>query len=113
VTSRSSIAPARRRQRQQVLRRRLGRRVEDVAEARHRHLHLLKVLPELRQAQDRLHDLARDHIEGDEFADRHLAVDHRLRAEEQDQSAVVALLTYWMRFWPERAEHAGVERGAT
>ena len=27
-------------------------------------------------------------------------------------SAVVTLLTYWIRFWPERAEHAGVERGA-
>ena len=40
---------------------------------------------ELRQSEDRLHDLTCDHVEGDELADRHRAFDHRLRAEEQDQ----------------------------
>ena len=76
---------ARRRQGQQVLWHGFGRRVEDVAETRDRDLHLLKVLPQLRQAKDRLHHLACDHIEGDEFADRHRAFDHRLRADKQDQ----------------------------
>ena len=71
----------------QVLRNRFGRRVENVAKASDRDLNLLKILPKLRQAQDRLNDLRGDHIEGDRFAHRHRTLDHRLRADEQDQGS--------------------------
>ena len=54
MTLRNSIAPARRRQHGASRSAALGRRVEDVAEPLDRDLHLLEVLPELGQAQDRL-----------------------------------------------------------
>ncbi len=60
---------------------RLGRGVEDVAEARDREPRLLEVLPDLGQPQDRLGDPAGQHVEGDELADRQLAVDHQVGAE--------------------------------
>ena len=66
-------------------RRRLGRRVEDVAQPLDRDLDLLEVLPDLREAQDRLHRLRSDHVEGDERADAEFAVDHRLGPEQQDR----------------------------
>ena len=73
-----------RRRRRHVLRRDFHRRVQDVAEPLDRNLDLLEVLEELRQAQDRLHHLASDHVERDQFADGHLSGDHRLRAVEDD-----------------------------
>ena len=76
---------ARRRQRGAGQRRRLGRRIEDVAEPLDRDLHLLEVLPDLRQAQDRLDGLPGDHVEGDERADRQFAVDDRLGAEQEQR----------------------------
>ena len=88
-----------------------GGRVEDVAQTRDRHLHLLKILPQLRQPQDRLHHLARDHVEGDEFADRHRPFHHRLRADKQDQRGR-DLAHVLDEVLPERARNAGVERGA-
>ena len=63
----------------------LGRRVQHVAQALDRDLHLLEVLVELGQAQHRGGHLGRDHVEGDERADRQFAVDHRLGAEEHQQ----------------------------
>ncbi len=77
---------AARRRRQQARRRReFGRRVEDIAQALDRDLHLLEVLPDLRQAQDRLDRLRSDHVEGDKRADGQLAVDHRLGAEQKQR----------------------------
>ena len=48
--------------------------------------HLLEVLPELRQPQHRLRDPAGQHVEGDQLADRQLAVDHQLGAEIEDRA---------------------------
>src|SRR6185369_6758952 len=61
------------------------RGIQDVAQPFDGDLRLLEVLPELRQAQDRRRHLVHDHVEGDQPADRHLAVDHSLGAEEQHQ----------------------------
>ena len=108
---RTSIAPRGGGKRQQVLRDRLGRRVEDVAEPGDRDLHLLEILPELRKPEDRLHDLAGDHVEGDELADGHRALDHRFRADEQDQRGR-HLGDILDRVLADRAEHAGIEGGA-
>ena len=55
---------------------RLGGGVEDVAEPRDRQPRLVKILPDLRQPQHRRAHPARQHVEGDEFADREAAVDH-------------------------------------
>ena len=63
---------------------RLGRGVEDVAEPGDRKPRLVEVLPDLRQPQHRRADAAGQHVEGDEFADRQLAVDDQLGAEIQD-----------------------------
>src|ERR1700733_11443369 len=102
---------ARRGQGQKVLGRRRRRRVEDVAQTRDGYLHLLKILPQLRQPQDRLHHLAPDHVEGDEFADRHRPFDHRLRADKQDQRG--RDLAYVLdKVLSERSRDAGVEGGA-
>ena len=60
---------------------RLGGGVEDVAQPRDRQARLVKVLPDLREAQHRRADPAGQHVEGDEFADRQAAVDHQLGAE--------------------------------
>ncbi len=59
--------------------------VEDVAEPLDGDLHLLKILPQLRQPQDRLDRLPGDHVEGDERAHRQLAGHHRMRPEQQGQ----------------------------
>ena len=76
---------ARRRQRRATLRPKLRRRVQDVAQPFDRHLHLLEILPDLRQAQDGLRRLARDHVEGDQLANRQVAIHHGARAEHEDQ----------------------------
>ena len=55
--------------------------VEDVAQPRDGDSRLLEILPQLRQPQHRLRHAARQHVEGDELADGHLAVDHRQGAE--------------------------------
>ena len=55
---------------------RLRRGVEDVAEALDRQPRLVEILPDLRQAQHRCADPAGQHVEGDEFADAQVAVDH-------------------------------------
>ena len=44
----------------------------------------MKILPDLREAQNRLRHPARQHVEGDQFADTHIAADHGFRAEEQN-----------------------------
>ena len=94
-----------------VLRRRLGRGEEDVAEALDRDLDLLEILPELRQAQDGLDHLSGDHVEGDEFADCHLAVHHGLGADEEHQRRR-RLGDELHEVLPDGAEDAGVEGGA-
>ncbi len=58
-----------------------GGGVEDVAEPRDRDARLMEILPDLRQPQHRLRDPARQHVEGDQLADRQLAVDDELGAE--------------------------------
>ena len=60
-----------------------GRRIEDVAETADRDLHLLEILPELRETQHRLRRLVHDHVEGDEAADGQLVLDHRACSEEK------------------------------
>jgi uncharacterized protein YbjT (DUF2867 family) len=58
---------------------------EDVAEAVDRDAHLLEILPQLREPQDRLGDAAGKHVERDQAADRQLAGDHCLGPEEQNR----------------------------
>ena len=55
--------------------------IEDVAQPRDRQARLVKVLPDLREAQHRRAHPAGQDVEGDEFADRQAAVDHQLGAE--------------------------------
>ena len=74
---------ARGRRSQARRRREFGRGVEDVAEAVDRDMHLLEILPDLRQPQNRRHRLRGDHVEGDQRADGEVAVDHRLGAEQE------------------------------
>ena len=63
---------------------RLGRRIEDVAQPRHRQARLVKVLPDLREAQHgRVHP-AGQNIESHQFADRQIAIDDQLGAEIKD-----------------------------
>ena len=76
---------ARGRQRDAGERSRLGRCVENVAEAIDRDLHLLEVLPDLRKPQDRLHGLHGDHVEGHQRPHGQFAVDHCLGAEQQQR----------------------------
>ena len=87
----------------------LGRAVEDVAQPLHRNLHLLEILPQLRQPQDRRRGLVHDHVEGDQAADRQVAVDHRLGAEEQHRGGrrLVDILNGVLA---EIAQHHGLER---
>ncbi len=66
---------------------RLDRRVQDVAQPRHRQPRLLEVLGQLGQAQDRPGHLAGQHVEGDQFAHRQVALDHQPGAEEQQGHA--------------------------
>ena len=74
---------------------RLGRRVEDVAQPVDRDTRLVKILPDLRQPQDRLRHAPRQHVEGNQFADGQLAVDDLLCAEDK-MAAVTSLLMSWM-----------------
>ena len=98
---------AARRRRQKTRRGRgFGACVEDVAQAFDRDLHLLEILPDLRQPQDRLDRLRGDHVEGDESADGELAVDDRLGAE-QKQRRGGQLADILDRELPARAQHRG------
>ena len=63
---------------------RLRHGVEDVAQPSDRQAGLMEVLPHLRQAQHRHADASGQHVEGDEFADRQVAVDDQLGAEIED-----------------------------
>ena len=89
---------------------RLGRGIQNVAQPVDGDLHLLEILPDLRQPQHRLRDLARDHAEGHEFAHRKLAVDHRLGAE-QEQRGIGKLLNILNGARSTRADKPGVEGG--
>ena len=60
---------------------RLGRGVENIAEPRHRKPRLMEILPDLGEAQHRRADPPGQHIEGDQLADRQVAVDDELGAE--------------------------------
>ena len=53
----------------------LRMRVENIAKPRNRKPRLMKILPHLRETQDRLRDAAGQHVEGDQLADGHVAVD--------------------------------------
>ena len=64
---------------------RLRRGVENVAEPRDRQPGLVEILPDLREAQHRRADAAGQHVEGDELADREIAVDDELGAEKEDR----------------------------
>src|SRR5262250_540820 len=55
--------------------------IEDVAEPRNRDARLVEVLTQLREPQDRLRHTSRQHIEGDEFADRKITIDDEVGAE--------------------------------
>jgi hypothetical protein len=100
---------AARRRRQKPRRRRgFGACVEDVAEALDRNLHLLEILPDLREAQDRLDRLRGDHVEGDEGADGQFAVDDRL-GSEQEQRCGGQLAHVLDRELPARTEHRSGE----
>jgi hypothetical protein len=60
---------------------RLGRHVEDIiAQTLDQDPRMVEILPHLRQPQNRLDDPPRQH-EGDEFADRELALDHEVRTK--------------------------------
>ena len=105
---RNSIAPRGVGGKRRVAGRGFGGCVEDVAQALDRDLHLLEILPDLRQPQDRLDRLRGDHVEGDERADGELAVDDRLGAE-QEQRRGRQLADILDRELPARAEHRGGE----
>ena len=62
---------------------RLDRSVEDVAQTIDGDADLVEILPHLDQPQDRTADLAREHGEGDQLADRHFVVDDEMGAEKQ------------------------------
>ena len=79
------VAADRRQRRAAGLEGRLGRRIEDIAEPRDRQPRLMEILPHLRQPQHRRADPAGQHVEGDQFADGEIAVDHQLGAEIQDR----------------------------
>ena len=79
------LAADRRQRRARRAERRLGRGVEDVAQPRDRQPRLMEILPDLRQPQHRRADAAGQHVEGDQLADRQVAVDHQLGAEKQDR----------------------------
>src|SRR3546814_19684648 len=64
----------------------LGAGVEDVAEALDRDAHLLEILPQLRQTDDRRRHLPGQHVEGDQLAERQLAFDHQLGAKEKHRN---------------------------
>ncbi len=59
----------------------LGRRVENVAEPRHREPRLMEILPDLGQPQHRLAHPSGQHVEGDQLAHRQVAGDDQLGAE--------------------------------
>ena len=91
-----------------VLRLRSG--IQDIAQPVDGDLHLLEILPDLRQPQDGLRHLARDHAEGHELAHRKLAIDHRLGAE-QEQRGIGELLNILNGARSARADKPGVEGG--
>ncbi len=65
--------------------RRLAGHVQYVAEAVDRNPDLLEILPQLRQPQDRLRHAPREHVEGNEAADTHIARDDRLGTDIEDR----------------------------
>ncbi len=61
-----------------------GVRVENIAQPRDRQPRLMKILPDLRQAQaPAAPTRPGQHVERDQFADGHIAVDDQLGAEKQ------------------------------
>lgn len=58
------------------------RSIQNVAKPGYRNLRLLKVLPQLRQTQDRLCHLVSDHIEGYQRANCHCIVENGLRSKQ-------------------------------
>ena len=79
------VAADRRQRRARRVEGRLRRGIEDVAEPRDRQPRLMEILPDLRQPQHRRADAAGQHVEGDQLADRQVAVDHELGAEIEDR----------------------------
>ena len=65
--------------------RRLRHGVQNVAQALDRDAGLVKILPDLSEAQDGLRDAPGQHVEGDELADRQVASDDGLGAEVEDR----------------------------
>src|SRR4051812_36722383 len=64
---------------------RLGRRVQNIAKPSYRNPRLMKVLPELSQAQHRLGHAPGQHIEGNEFSNAHLTRDDEMSTEVKRQ----------------------------
>ena len=59
------------------------RRVQNVAQPRHRNPHLLKILPQLRQPYHRRRHLPGQHIKSNQLPHRQPALNHQLRAKIQ------------------------------
>src|SRR6185312_12552488 len=62
----------------------LWARVEDVAEPFDREAGLMKILPDLRDPQNRHAHAAREHVEGDQSANSEIALDNQPCTEEQN-----------------------------
>src|SRR6202008_138510 len=63
---------------------RFGRGIEDVAETRDRQTRLMEILPRLCEAQHRGAYVRSEHVEGDELADREIALDDEFRSDVQN-----------------------------
>ena len=63
---------------------RFGRRIEDVAEPRHRQPRLMEILPHLCESQHRCAHSARKDIKGHQLADGRETIDDELRAKVED-----------------------------
>src|ERR1700751_5398394 len=71
----------------------------------------MKILPDLREAEHRHADAAGKHIEGDEFADRKLAIDNELRPEiENRRTGQLAYELHGLTRGVAEAQHAEARR---
>ena len=108
--SSNSIVPARRRQVGSSRARASGGGVQDVAEPLDRNLHLLEILPELRQAQDRLRDLAAIMLKATS-SPTVSSPSMTALAPKTAAAPSSTLLTYWIAFCPWRRASTASERG--
>ena len=81
----NDVAADRRQRRAAGVEGRLGRRIENIAEPRHREPRLVEILPHLREAQHRCAHSAGEDVECHQLADGERAIDHQLGAEVKDR----------------------------